>query len=197
LHRICTTEILEKLVYREYTLSRSGHAARVQVFFAPNLGLNLVADQVYKGESTVLESHNGVRAGAEVAVGLQFLLVESSCGQVTPRIPQQAGVNAMSSAISQGFSGADLLQLILYVVLSCDFHHIDGDLLLVFLGAIGSTWGILLHGVPFSSEHYISFDVDLWLGESHFSLVGRRCDVWIFLVRFSLHGCISLMELWG
>jgi hypothetical protein len=40
-----------------------------------------------------------------------------------------------------------LLQLILYDVPSCDFHHIDGDLLLVLL-SIGPTWGIHLHEAP-------------------------------------------------
>jgi hypothetical protein len=80
------------------------------------------------------------------------------------------------------------------LVSSCDFHHIDGDLLLVLL-SIGPTWGIHLHGAPLSSLHLI-IDGDLWLGESHFSLVGWRwAFVWVFLVFGSLlHSCISLVD---
>jgi hypothetical protein len=40
-----------------------------------------------------------------------------------------------------------------------------------FLGAIGPTWGIHLYKTPYFHD-IIPFDGDLWLGKSHFSLVG-------------------------
>jgi hypothetical protein len=75
-----------------------------------------------------------------------------------------------------------MLHLILYEVPHCDFHHIDGDLLLVPWSFWIDLGGYIFIELLFSLDHLEVFG----LGESHFSLVGWLC----LLVWWSSHMCL-------
>jgi hypothetical protein len=64
-----------------------------------------------------------------------------------------------------------MLHIILYEVPHSDFHHIDGDLMLV-PWSFWINFGGFIFMEPLSPHGIISFDGDLWMEESHFSLVG-------------------------